>query len=136
MSQNTSAVYKSTISNPNSVMIKLGGSPGQVVMGDNSCPKGCGFKSRRHILDGIFSHWFAVKIVLMFEKTENKRKRSRGPFLKKRDLVLKKWSPGQTFQGQDFSNKLCSFAILFDLIFNLVHATKDTMSSYFCCGLT
>ena len=34
-------------------------SPGQVVMGDDSCSKGYGFKSRRHILDGnfdIFSH--------------------------------------------------------------------------------
>ena len=26
--------------------------PGLVVMGDNSCLRGCGFKSRRHILDG------------------------------------------------------------------------------------
>ena len=30
----------------------LGGSPGLVVMGDNSCLRGCGFKSLRHILDG------------------------------------------------------------------------------------
>jgi len=27
-----------------------GGSPGQVVMGDNSCSKGCGFKSLHCIL--------------------------------------------------------------------------------------
>ena len=34
-------------------------------MGDGSCSRGCGFKSRRHILDGYFSHWFVVKIVLL-----------------------------------------------------------------------
>ena len=36
-----------------------GGSPGFVVMGDDSCLKVCWFKSRCHILDGyldIFSH--------------------------------------------------------------------------------
>ena len=33
-----------------------GGSPGLVVMGDDSCLKGCGFKSRHRILDGHFSH--------------------------------------------------------------------------------
>ena len=45
----------------------MGGSPDLVVMGDDSCSKGCGFKSRRRILDGhlnIFSHSFVVKIVL------------------------------------------------------------------------
>ena len=31
---------------------RLGGSPGLVVMGDNSCSKGHGFESRRLILDG------------------------------------------------------------------------------------
>ena len=34
-------------------------SPGLVVMGDDSCVKGCGFKSLHYILDGhldIFSH--------------------------------------------------------------------------------
>ena len=36
-----------------------GGSPGLVVMGDDSCSEGCGFKYLRRILDGnldIFSH--------------------------------------------------------------------------------
>ena len=33
-----------------------GGSPCLVVMGDDSCLKGCGFKSRHNILDGHFSH--------------------------------------------------------------------------------
>ena len=31
----------------------LGGSPGLVVMGDDSCSKGHGFESRRRILDGL-----------------------------------------------------------------------------------
>ena len=35
---------------------ELGGSPGLVVMGDNSRSIGCGFESRRCILDGYFSH--------------------------------------------------------------------------------
>ena len=52
---------------------QLDGSPVIVVMGDDSCLRGCGFEFLRHILDGIdiFSHFF-VKIVLFFEKTENK----------------------------------------------------------------
>ena len=36
-----------------------GGSPGLVVMGGDSRSEGCGFESRRHILNGhfdIFSH--------------------------------------------------------------------------------
>ena len=34
----------------------MGGSPGQVVMRENSCSKCCGFESQRRILDGHFSH--------------------------------------------------------------------------------
>ena len=36
----------------------MGGTPGLVVMGGDSCYKGCGFESRRQILDenDIFSH--------------------------------------------------------------------------------
>ena len=33
----------------------MGGSPGLVVMGGDSWPKGCGFESQHHILDGHFS---------------------------------------------------------------------------------
>ena len=32
------------------------GSPGLVVMGENSCSKGRGFESQRHIMDGHLSH--------------------------------------------------------------------------------
>ena len=52
----------------------LGGSPGLVVMGDDSCLRGCEFESRHHKLDGhnIFSRSFVVKIVTkFFEKMEN-----------------------------------------------------------------
>ena len=45
---------------------RLGGSPGLVVMGRDSCSKGRGFESRHRILDGLFSHIFVVKIVMMF----------------------------------------------------------------------
>ena len=34
----------------------LGWSPGLVVVGYDSCSKGCGFESRRRLLDGHFSH--------------------------------------------------------------------------------
>ena len=42
----------------------MGGSPGLVVMGGDSCSKGREFESRQCILDGYFSHLFAVKIVM------------------------------------------------------------------------
>ena len=38
-------------------------SPGLVVMGADSCSKGCGFKSQHRIFDGHFSHLFVVIIV-------------------------------------------------------------------------
>ena len=40
------------------------GSPGLVVMGGNSCSKGCEFESRHCILDGHFSRLFVEKIVM------------------------------------------------------------------------
>ena len=39
-------------------------SPGLVIMGDDLCLRGRGFKSGRRILDGHFSHIFVVKNVL------------------------------------------------------------------------
>ena len=39
---------------------------GLVVMGGDSCSKGCGFKSRHCILGGHFLLIFVVKIVMMF----------------------------------------------------------------------
>ena len=42
-----------------------------MVMGDNSCSRGCGFKSRHCILDGDdFLHFDVVlKLYCLFEKT-------------------------------------------------------------------
>ena len=34
----------------------LGGSPGLVAMGGDSCSKGCGFESQQCILDGLLLH--------------------------------------------------------------------------------
>ena len=53
-----------------------------MVMGGDSCSKGCGFKSRHGILMDKFSHKFVVKIVMMlFEKTEKTIKEAGvGPF--------------------------------------------------------
>ena len=49
-------------------------------MGGDSCSEGRGFESQHNILDGHFSHTFAVKIV-MFEKTKiNKKDAEDGPF--------------------------------------------------------
>ena len=41
-------------------------------MGGDSCSEGCGFKTQHHILDGHFSHLFAVKLfALKDEKMKN-----------------------------------------------------------------
>ena len=47
-------------------MLSKGGNPGLVVMGGDSCSEGRGFKSQHRILDGHFSHIFAVRFVMMF----------------------------------------------------------------------
>ena len=65
------------------VMVKMGGSPGLVVMGWDSCSEGRGFESQHHILDGHFSRWFVVKIVVFVWKDENKLKRGREWSIKK-----------------------------------------------------
>ena len=48
-----------------------------MVMGRDSCSKGCGFESQHCILDGHFSHPFVVKF--MFEKTKINEKRPGWP---------------------------------------------------------
>ena len=48
----------------NEFYLKLGRSPGLVVMGGDSCSKGCEFKSLHRKLDGHFSHLIVVKIVM------------------------------------------------------------------------
>ena len=62
----------------------MGGSPGLVVTGDDSCSRGRGFESRRRILDGYFSHWFFVKIVVCLKRPKiNEKGGLRWPFLSK-----------------------------------------------------
>ena len=48
----------------------MGGSPGLVVMGGDSCSKGHEFKSRHRILDAHFSHRyvFEVKFVMCLKR--------------------------------------------------------------------
>ena len=62
------------------------GSPGLVVMVNDSCSRGRGFESQHRILDGhdIFSHWFVVKIVLFVWKRPriNKKRPGLAHFLK------------------------------------------------------
>ena len=65
-----------------------GGSPGLVIMGGDSCSEGPGFESQHRILDGHFSHLFAVKIVMFVWKDENKLKRGRGCPFKKTNIVI------------------------------------------------
>ena len=60
--------------------------PGLVVMGDNSCLKGCGFESQHHILDehDIFCIDFCKKCIVCSKETENKQKEAGvGPFKKR-----------------------------------------------------
>ena len=70
----------------------MGGSPGLVVMGDNSSLRGNGFESRQHVLDGhdIFNIDLLLKLYCLFEKTEYKIKRGR-------DWPIFKWKT--TFWG-------------------------------------
>ena len=56
----------------------LGRSPGLVVMGGDSCFRGCKFESQHRILDGHFSHVSVVRIVMFVWKDEKKRKRDQG----------------------------------------------------------
>ena len=65
-------------------MTKLGGRPGLVVMGGDSCPKGHGSESQHHILDGHFSPIFLYKncnVCLKKMKINEKEVRI-GPFKK------------------------------------------------------
>ena len=53
-----------------------------MVMGGDSCSKGCKFESQNHILDGHFSYLFVVKIVMcVWEGENNEKEAGVGPFL-------------------------------------------------------
>ena len=62
---------------------RLGGSPGLVVMGGDSCSKGREFKSQHFILDG---HLVVVRIAMFIWKTKiNEKEAEDGPFFLKKD---------------------------------------------------
>ena len=71
-----------------------------MVMGDDSCSKGCGFESRHHILDGHFFTLICCKncIVSLKRPKINEKEAGVGPFKKKPPKVLR------------LSNFICSFA--------------------------
>ena len=58
--------------------VPLGGSRGLVVMRDDSCSRGHGFKSWRRVLDGHFFTFICCKkCIVCLKKTKNKWKRGR-----------------------------------------------------------
>ena len=63
----------------------LGESLGLVVIGGDSCTKGCEFESQQCTLDGHFSHTYLLKnLQWVFEKTKiNEKEAGVGPFLKR-----------------------------------------------------
>ena len=54
-----------------------------MVMGGDSCSEGRWFECKLRILDGHFSHFFVVKIVMFVSKDKkNKKEAGNSPFLK------------------------------------------------------
>ena len=63
----------------------MGGSPGLVVMGDDSSSKGCGFESWHHILDGhdIFTLICCKNCIVCLKRPKiNEKEAGVGPFKK------------------------------------------------------
>ena len=90
------AHFDLTISASKNVFL-MGGSPGLVVMGGDSCSKDCGFESQHRILYGHFSQLFAVNIVVFVRKDENKRKTGRGwPIFAKNVFLIENFMSAST----------------------------------------
>ena len=97
----------------------FGGSPGLVVMGDDSCSRVRMFESRRHILDGHdFFTWICCKkCIVCLKWTKINKKRPGLAHLKKqffRSTIIKKerynfWS--QSFYDLDLRHCLISLVI-------------------------
>ena len=60
----------------------IGSVPGLVVMRGDSCSEGHGFESQHHMVDGHFSHLFAVKIVMYVWKDKRNQKEAMNGSLK------------------------------------------------------
>ena len=98
------------------------GIPGLVVMREESCSEGCGFKSQHWILDGHFSHLFVVKIVMFVWTDIIKRKRDRGrPIFK---CIFKKL-PKHVWFRESLLHEIT-------LAYNLVTAVSYTELIPFC----
>ena len=80
-----------------------GWNPSLVVIGGDSCSEGFWFESQHHILDGHFSHLFAVRIVMFVWKDENKRKRVRDGHFFKDMLFLNKPKKSPASQSPEYS---------------------------------
>ena len=103
---------------------------GLVVMGDNSCSRGCVSKSQRHKLDGHFSHWFVVKIVLFVWKDQkiNEKEVGVGPFKKTMFAKIINWVPLWVLKASPSSFHLTSRSWLLKLVrfpwhVNTIHRT-------------
>ena len=70
------------------VFLGLGGGPGLVVRGGDSCSRGCGFKSQHRILDRHFSHLFVIKIVFVYFQSLKGTKKRTGVANLKRSFFL------------------------------------------------
>ena len=66
----------------------VGGSPGLVVMGGESCSEGRGFKSQNCLLDGHFFTYIVVKIVMFVWKDKKTIKEARDGKFKKKNFFL------------------------------------------------
>ena len=71
------------------VFLGLGGGPGLVVRGGDSCSRGCGFKSQHRILDRHFSHLFVIKIVFVYFQSLKGTKKRTGMANLKRSFFLR-----------------------------------------------
>ena len=82
-------------------------------MSDDSCLRGRGFTSRRHILDGHFSHWFVVKNVLVCLKRPKIKEKEAGdgPFFQKnlRRFKADSWNTMKQIWLTDILSKLIIF---------------------------
>ena len=97
-----------------------GGSPGLVVMGGDSCPKGRRFDPSTIYWMDIFSHLFVVKIVMFVWKDKNKLKEAGNCPLEK-EWFWVKLEQHYRFNflphGPSFANRSISFFVHFLLTY-------------------
>ena len=83
---------------------------GLVVMGGDSCPEGCGFESKQHILDGIYPIYLVVKFIMgFFRKTKNKQKRGWDGQLKTKKNYYSGFDPFSFHRNLTLGLSLCTF---------------------------